>query len=153
MSSPVEPSALASRTATSATDVQRSHGRLAIDPPGVADHQDRAAGRPRAASSQPGKNVRWAGETSAKIHQDDDRERHRQARLAADRRRRSSRLEVVRVDVANGLVADRLVDVVRGRVRGVGEQEAEAATGVERVLADRCDEGARVAASASVGGV
>ena len=58
--------------------------------------------------------------------------------------------ERVGLDVAHGRVADRLVDVVRGRVGQVGEQEAETATGVERLLADRRDEGARVPAAASV---
>ena len=60
--------------------------------------------------------------------------------------------EGVGLDVAHRRVADGLVDVVRRRVGQVGEQEAEPATGVERLLADRRDEGARVPAAASVRG-
>ena len=55
------------------------------------------------------------------------------------------------VDVPDGLVADDLVDVVRRRVRVVGEQEAEAPAGVELGLAHLRDEGARVAPAAGLG--
>ena len=51
------------------------------------------------------------------------------------------------VDVDHGLVADRLVDLVRGRVRQVGEEEDEPATLVELCLAGRGGERARVAAA------
>src|SRR5664280_2871190 len=55
--------------------------------------------------------------------------------------------EAVHVEVRDWLVADRLVDVVRGWVGQIGEEEAELAACVQLGLARRGGEGRGVAAS------
>ena len=48
------------------------------------------------------------------------------------------------VYVRDGLKSDRLIDVVRGRVHEIGEEEAETVAAVQQVLAKRSDTGARI---------
>src|SRR5579862_9934775 len=55
------------------------------------------------------------------------------------------------IDVGDRLIADLLVDAVRGRVGEIGEQEAEPVAGRERLVRGRGDEVARVPAAAPVG--
>src|SRR5918996_5453280 len=59
--------------------------------------------------------------------------------------------ESVFVDVAHGLVADGPIDLVRGRVGEVGEEENEAAPAIELVLAGRGGHGTGIAVPAPVG--
>jgi len=59
--------------------------------------------------------------------------------------------KLVLIDIDHGLITDRLINMIRRRIRQVREQEAEAATGGELELADRGDQIARVAAAAPVG--
>src|SRR5438034_5278559 len=56
-------------------------------------------------------------------------------------------LERPHVEIRDGPVADALVDRVGGRVREVGEEEAEAPPALEDHPRQPCREGARVAAS------
>src|SRR5688572_29304182 len=58
--------------------------------------------------------------------------------------------EAVLVDIADRPVADRLVDLVRGRVCEIGEEEDELPASVELVLAGGGSQRARVAATAAL---
>ena len=72
----------------------------------------------------------------------------------SDRLRSASRdgLEPPDVHVADGLIADGLVDVVRRRVGKIGEQEQEPEAGIESGLARASDAGRGIAATAPVRG-
>ena len=60
-------------------------------------------------------------------------------------------VETIQIDFANGFVADLLVDVVRGRVAGVGEQKAVFAPAIENILAEGGGAGAGITLAAQFG--